>query len=116
MQSSAQTVDAYLAEQASEPRADLTALRALIFRAVPAAKEQMRYGMPSYFHSERLLFAMAAQKQHLALYICSSDGLSRYAARLKASSVGKGCVRFKRLEQLDLEALEALLGAVACSD
>lgn len=111
MQSKAATVDAYLAEQDETARGALSRLRALIRQAADDVEERMMYGMPSYLRQGEMLFAFAAQKQNLALYCCDTDAVSRFAKRLKATSCGKSCIRFKKLEQLDLSAVEAMLRA-----
>lgn len=115
MQSKAETVDGYLSELIPERRADLKSLRSLMVSTAPDLQERMAYGMPSYFLGEHMLFSFAAQKRYCALYICYSEQLAQYANQLNASSIGKGCVRFKHLSQLDLDVLKKLLRAVVAN-
>ena len=109
MQSKAATVDDYLAEQPPPVREQLSRLRALIVNAAGDVDEHMLHGMPSYLRQGEMLFAFAVQKQNLALYCCDTMTVSRFAARLKATSCGKSCIRFKSLAQLDLAAVESML-------
>jgi hypothetical protein len=59
------------------------------------------------------LIALAAQKRHLSLYVCAVvDG--EYLAESRAEqlgkvSCGKSCIRFTSLDQVDTEALSALV-------
>jgi hypothetical protein len=59
------------------------------------------------------LIALAAQKRHLSLYVCAvTDG--EYIAESRAEqlgkvSCGKSCIRFTSLDQVDAEALSAVV-------
>jgi hypothetical protein len=58
------------------------------------------------------LIALAAQKNHLSLYVCAvRDGRylpEIYGNRLGKVSCGKSCIRFKKVEDLDLEAVQEI--------
>ena len=112
MQSKATTVDRYLAELPLERRAVLQQLRGLVQSAAPDATECMRYGMPAYALGE-LLCAMAAQKGHYSLYLGDTKLLERFRPQLGKLSVGKGCIRFKHLEQVPLPVLRQILSEAA---
>ncbi|MFJ7217012.1 DUF1801 domain-containing protein [Amycolatopsis sp. NPDC098790] len=61
--------------------------------------------------------SLAARKNHVSLYVSCVVG-DRYlpeafAERLPGASVGKSCVRFKRLSDVDTEVLKELLRAAA---
>jgi len=105
MQSKATTIDAYLAELPPERAAALSELRALIHRVDPKAVEAMQYGLPAFGD----LCAMAAQKNYLCLYVCEGDLVKAHLAQLGKVSCGKGCIRFKRLTDLNLATVERLL-------
>ncbi|MCF3649835.1 DUF1801 domain-containing protein [Synoicihabitans lomoniglobus] len=116
------TPTAYLAALPPERKAALTTLHRAIRQAVPKLKPGMCHGMIGYgigpyktksgCSGEWFKVGLANQKNNLALYICSVDADSRYlvereAHRLGKVSCGKSCIRFKKLEQLDLDvALE----------
>jgi Domain of unknown function (DU1801) len=55
---------------------------------------------------------LANQKQYVSLYICAADEdgylAEQNADRLGNVSVGKSCIRFKRLEDLDLNVVAEL--------
>jgi uncharacterized protein YdhG (YjbR/CyaY superfamily) len=105
MTSKATTIDQYLKELPAERRSALSEVRSLIHRVAPHTPEAMQYGLPSFGD----LCALASQKNYMALYVCESDLLKSYLPDLGKVSCGKGCIRFKRLADLNLIAVESLL-------
>ena len=105
MTSKATTIDEYLKELPSERRTALSEMRALIHRVAPKTVEAMQYGLPAFGD----LCAMASQKNHMALYVCEGDIVKTHLAQLGKVSCGKGCIRFKRIEDLNLNAVETVL-------
>lgn len=57
--------------------------------------------------------AMASQKSYISIYVCALDGekylAEKYKDKLGKVNVGKSCMRFKKLEDLNLETLEEIL-------
>jgi len=104
MQSTAATISEYLEELPSDRRAALSELRALIHRVAPGTTEAMQYGLPSFGD----LCALASQKHYMSLYVCESDLVKSHLATLGKVNCGKGCIRFKRLTDLNLSAVEGL--------
>jgi hypothetical protein len=119
----------YLASLPEERRTALKRLHAGIRRAAPKLKPHMVNGMIGYgsFHYKYAsgregdwpIIALASQKAYISLYVCQPDGEGylpeRYKARLGKVSVGKSCIRFKRLEDLDLDAAMDLVALAAKS-
>jgi hypothetical protein len=123
--SRAATVAEYLAELPEERRAVVAALRDLVLRHLPAGyAETMNWGMISYeiplarypttYNKQPLAYvALAAQKNHYALYLnCVYQSEERAAALAdafaragKTLDMGKSCVRFRRLDDLALDAI-----------
>ena len=126
--STAATHDEYL-DALTEPRcSDLRALHELIRTAVPELEPTMEFGMPGYgkyhyrYRSGRegdwILIGFASNKNYISLYITATTGDGRYLAesyrpRLPKASIGKSCIRFKRLSDVDIEVLTALLKEAA---
>ena len=108
MTSKAATITEYLEELPVDRRAALSELRALIRRVAPNTVEAMKYGLPSFGE----LCAMASQKNYMALYVCESDIVKAHFERLGKVSCGKGCIRFKRLADLNLDVVESILGEI----
>jgi uncharacterized protein YdhG (YjbR/CyaY superfamily) len=107
-------VDSYLEKLPPERRAALQTLREMILQAAPQAQESMRYGLPTYEYPAGT-FGLAAQKQYLALYM-DVTVVENHRAELGGLSIGKSCIRFKRLDQLPLETIQAMLIEAANRD
>src|ERR1043166_8606468 len=105
MQSKAATISEYLEELPPDRRSALKELRALIHRVAPKTVEAMQYGLPAFGD----LCVLASQKNYLALYVCEGDIVKAHLAQLGKVSCGKGCIRFKRLGDLNLNAVESIL-------
>ncbi len=116
MQSTAPTVDAYLDEVPAPRRAVLTAIRDLCRHYLPDYEEGMRYGMPSYARGGVVEIAFASQKQYLAIYGLKSEALAAVRDAFAGASIGKGCIRYRKPEQVDLDAVARLLQATVASD
>ena len=110
MKSGATTIPTYLEEPPEDRRATL---HEMIRRVVPDVDETMRYGMPTYERDGRVLFALASQKHHLAFYVCDNinriDAVRGELIRGTGVSIGKGCIRFKRIDRLPMETIEQLM-------
>jgi uncharacterized protein YdhG (YjbR/CyaY superfamily) len=111
VQSKAKTVAGYLAELPEERRAVVAQLRSLIRKAAPTAKEGMQYGMPCYSIGE-LLCAVAAQKGHYSLYT-DAKAVEHFRSKLGKLSVGKGCIRFRKAEDVPLDVLSRIISMAA---
>ncbi|RMH12523.1 MAG: DUF1801 domain-containing protein [Planctomycetota bacterium] len=128
MKSTATTVEQYLAELPEDRRAAISAIRSVILENLPDGyAEGMQYGMIGYFvpHSvypagyhcnpkQPLPFAsLASQKNHMALYMFCLYSDPRELARFqrawvragKKLDMGKGCVRFRKLDDVPLEVI-----------
>ena len=125
MQSQAKTIKEYLSELEAPRAKDIKALIELTRKNIkPGFDETMRWGMISYevplslsgptYNKQPLNYiGIASQKHHISFYlmgIYAGKGLleefqSRWAKSGKKLDMGKGCVRFKTLEQADLTTL-----------
>ncbi len=61
--------------------------------------------------------ALANQKQYISIYVCSVDEgqyvAEKYKNNLGKVSVGKSCIRFKKLEDLHLPTLKKVIKEAA---
>jgi hypothetical protein len=133
MQSKAATVDAYLKELPGDRRPIIESVRKTILKNLGKGyAEVMQYGMigycvphsmyPAGYHcdpKQPLPFVcLASQKNHIAVYMMCLYGdpaLNKWftaewaksvkAGRAKKLDMGKSCIRFKRLEDVDLELI-----------
>ena len=108
MKSNATTVPEYLAELPADRQTALTKVRSVIKKTVPEAKESMQHGMAAY-ELNGLLFALASQKNHMALYVCEADVVDTHRDALGKLNSGKGCIRFRKLDELPLDAITQIL-------
>ncbi len=111
MRSNAETVAEYIAEAAPARHDALTLLRRLCREELSGFEEAMRYGMPSYLRDDAVEIAFASQKAYISLYILRQAALDANADRLAGLSTGKGCIRFRRPDQIDPDTVRALLSA-----
>ena len=112
MKSNAGTVSAYLNELPADRRKALETLRGMIEKAAPQAKPTMKYGLPTWEWNGPL-FALAARPHGMELYVAEPDLLAKRKKTLGDVEVGTASVRFKRIEDLNLEIVAALLADAA---
>ena len=109
MKSAAADVSAYIEEQASEWRPALNKLRAECRRQLPGYIERMAYGMPGYELDGTIEVGFAKQARYLSVYILKEPVLDARRSELVGLSVGKGCIRYRRPEQIDWNMISILL-------
>ncbi len=130
--SRAPTPEAYLAELPPERAAFVSRLRGLVNASLPTGYvEKMSWGMigwevplETYSHTyngQPLVYAaLAAQKNHTALYLnCVYASKARterlkqaWAAAGKKLDMGKSCLRFKRPEDVAEDVLAATIRSI----
>jgi len=134
MRSEAKTVAAYLAELPPEHRAALSELRKIVLSNLPKGYvEAMNWGMIAYevplainpktYNGKPLMYAaLASQKNHMAIYLCSvycmPGALKAFKASWKAKKLdmGAACVRFKELADLDLDAVARVIASTSVKE
>jgi len=122
MQSDATTVEGYLAELPADRRADIETVRRVILDHLPDGYEEVvQHGMLSYvvplersgdtYNGQALaVVSLANQKRYMSLYLLGVYGdegtqawlRERWAATGKKLDMGKSCLRFRTLDDLDL--------------
>jgi hypothetical protein len=119
----------YIARVDDKRRADIAALDALIRKHAPKLEPVIMGGMLGYgpFHyryasgreGDACKLSIASNASYISLYCLAADSegfiLQRYVDRLPKASIGKSCVRFRKLADLDEEALVALIEEAATS-
>lgn len=106
-------------------RPQLEALDARIRQVAPGLRRYVDHGFMSYgrfaFRSvsgrtgEWMCIALASNKQHISLYTATID-IAPFAARLPKANLGRGCIRFKRIDDVDLDVIDEVIRACAASD
>ncbi|MFD7908043.1 MULTISPECIES: iron chaperone [unclassified Kitasatospora] len=113
VQSKAVDVDGYLIEVPEEQRAVLAEVRQLCREELAGFDEVMAYGMPAYERDGVCEIAFARQKQYFSFYLMRSDVREAFEERLAGQDMGKGCLRFRKPEDIDFGLLRDLLKATA---
>jgi hypothetical protein len=123
-ETSATTPDEYIAGLEKPRRSDIQALHDLIRREAPALEPHIASGMLAYgrYHykgkskgteGEWFHIGLASNKRYISLYVMAAgkDGYlaESYKERLPKADIGRSCVRFKHLTDLDPEALRELI-------
>ena len=136
MRSNAATVEACLNELPPERREMIEIVRQVILDHLPEGYvEVMRRGMISYevplvsypdtYNGQPLSYAaLASQKNYVSLYLMAFYGdealrerfETTYCATGKRLDVGKSCVRFRKLDDLPLDLVPEMIGAVDVDD
>jgi Domain of unknown function (DU1801) len=134
MKSEATTVEAYLMELPPDRRAAILELRKVILSNLPKGYvEAMNWGMIAYevplaiypktYNGKPLMYAaLANQKNHMAVYLCSlycvPGALEKFKASWKAGKLdmGAACVRFKTLGDVDMDAIATVIAATPVDD
>lgn len=135
MQSKAKTVEEYIQSLPKEQAEVVCQVRAVILKNLPKGYEEgMQYGMIGYFVPLSLypagylnkkdvplpFMALASQKNYFSLYVMTVYGSTDLASWFKTEyekggyklDMGKSCIRFKKLEQLNLIAVGKLVAKV----
>jgi hypothetical protein len=119
----------YIAKLDEPRKSDVATLDKMIRKLAPKLKPFIHAGMLAYgpchykYASGRqgdwFRIGLASNKNYISLYICATDGkcyvTEHFKKALPKANIGKSCVRFNRLSDLDEAALSKLIrvGAVA---
>lgn len=125
----AKSVKEYFDMLPSERRAPMKFLDAFIKKAAPKLKSRFAYNMPGYgsfkyrnYKKEIIdwpIISLASQKNYISLYVCAVEKgeyiAEKHKRELGKVSVGRSCIRFKKIEDLNLKTLEKVLKLAAKS-
>ncbi len=120
------TPERYIDATPEPKRSDLKELHALIRKTLPTLEPAVGSGMIGYgkYHyryesgreGDTFRVALSANKTGISLYVCAVDDrgflVEQAATKIGKASVGKSCIRFKKLSDLDLGALADVLARV----
>lgn len=113
----------YFEALSEERREIMEFLDKFIKENAPGLKPNFLYNMPGYGNFEYKNYkkeiihwptvAIASQKNYISLYICAVDKngyiAEQYKNDLGKVSVGKSCIRFKKLGDLNLNTLKKVI-------
>ena len=123
----AKTVKEYLAAVPAKRKEIIFFLHDFIQKAAPQLKSHFSYNMLGYgsfpyknYKKEMIkwpIVALANQKNYVSVYVCALvDGqyiAEKYKKELGNVSVGKSCIRFKKLEDVNLPVLKKVIKEAA---
>lgn len=119
----AKSVEEYMDMLPEERKEPIQFLHTFIQKIAPSLKpnfmyNMLGYGSFKYKNSKKELLdwptvSLASQKNYISLYICAIEN-GKYIAeqhkdKLGKVSVGKSCIRFKKIEDLNLKTLEEVI-------
>jgi uncharacterized protein YdhG (YjbR/CyaY superfamily) len=119
----AKTPTEYL-KMIDEPRrTEMKKLFKMIKETIPSLKpcivaDMIGFGKVAYTSKsgcsgEWFVLGLASQKNYISAYLCVADGKQylpeKYKDVLGKVNVGKGCIRFKKMEDLDLKVFKKAL-------
>lgn len=121
----AKTVQEYLQDLTPDRREVIEFLHAFIQKTAPTLKPHFASNMLGYgsfpyknYKKEMIewpVIALASQKQYISLYVCAVINgkyiAETYQKELGKVSVGKSCIRLKKLSDLNLETLRRVIQA-----
>ncbi len=119
----AKTVTEYLRSVPEDRKQLINFLHGFIKKTVPKLRPHLAYNMLGYgsfpyknYKKELVewpIIALANQKQYVSVYVCALDGkqylAEKYKKELGKVSVGKSCIRLKKLEDLNLPIIKKVL-------
>lgn len=119
----AHSVEEYISTIPKPRKSQIYQLHQLILQTLPKQTPCMISGMIGYgkFHykypsareGDWCLVCLANQKNYLSLYVFSVDHgkylAEKYINKFPKANIGKSCIRFKKIEDIDLEVLKTLL-------
>lgn len=119
------TPEADIAAVEEARRGDIQRLHDLVREVAPELEPTMDFGMLGYGRhayryasgreGEWMKIGIANNQRYISLYCCAADAggyvAERFRDRLPKANIGKGCIRFTRLADLDEEVLKELIRA-----
>lgn len=125
--SKATSVKEYIDALPEERKKAIVFLHEFIQKVSPKLKSHFAYNMLGYgafkyknYKKDVIdwpIVALASQKHYISVYVCAvEDGeylAEKYKAKLGKVSVGKSCIRFKKLEDVNLPELKKVLQKAA---
>ena len=119
----AKSVEEYLLMVPDDHKKDINFLHDFIQKAVPKLKpyyasNMIGYGSFYYLDSKKQkkdwpIISLANQKNYISIYVCTiiedKVAAERYKKELGKLSKGVSCIRFKKIDEINLETLKIVL-------
>ncbi len=119
----AKTLKEYFDLLPPERRKLMDFFHTFIQEAAPSLKPHFSYNMPGYgsfpyknYKKEIIqwpVISLASQKNYISIYICAIQNgeyiAEKYKQHLGKVNVGKSCIRFQKIEDVNLEELKKVI-------
>jgi len=119
----AQTPPGYIEKLPEPRRSELRQLHRLITKTAPKLKpkmwgEMIGYGSYHYRYAtgregDWFVIGLSSRRNYISLYGCLSDGrqyiAEKHKKELPKASIGRSCIRFKKLADVDLGVLARII-------
>ena len=119
----ATSVEEYLSLVPADRKKEIDFLHNFIQKAVPKLKphyasNMIGYGSFYYLDSKKQkrdwpIIALANQKNYVTIYVCAmindKAAIEKYKKDLGKLTTGLSCIRFKKIEEINLETLKTVL-------
>ncbi len=119
----AKTPAEYIAMIDQPRRDEVQTIFDFICNLLPTQKPYIQIGMLGWmpFHyktksgqeGDWSLIGLASQKNYISVYACASDGKQyvpeKYKDQLPKASIGRSCIRFKKVSDIDLAVLKKII-------
>ena len=125
MDKAAATPEEYLDKLEGQRQTDVRQLHERVKAVAPGMDAKTDAGMLAYGRYEYryasgregswFVLGIASNKQYISVY-APTLSLEPYVARLPKANLGRGCIRFKRLEDVDLAVIDEVISASAADD
>jgi uncharacterized protein YdhG (YjbR/CyaY superfamily) len=108
-QTTAGSVDTYLAKLPPETRKVLERLRAVIHATAPGVTERISYGIPTFEVQGQNLLALAGWKNHVSLYPITGAMVKAFPDDIKAHRTGPGTLQFPLEESIPMTLIRGIV-------
>lgn len=119
----AKTTKEYIKQLPKDRQEIIVFFDKLIRKTAPKLKPNFLHNMPGYgafpyknYNGEEIIWptiAIASQKNHISIYVCSvKDGkyiAETHKTELGNVTVGKSCIRLKKIDNLNLQTLKKII-------
>lgn len=105
----AKTIEHYISQLPAERQEVISYLVATIKDVLPESELSMEQGIPVFIFNGMDIIAVAAQKFYYSIYLWNMDWKKNFRKESKRLNLGKGCIRFKTLDELPEEMLREII-------
>ncbi|MBD3276385.1 MAG: hypothetical protein GF372_13800 [Candidatus Marinimicrobia bacterium] len=109
MSDKVQDVDRYLEGLTDKHKADLSAIRILIYETIPDVVETMQNGMPTYQYRGKIIVSYTSNGQYMSIYFNNHELFETYEDSFKHLNSAEGIIRFHDIEDVPITQVKKIL-------